>query len=502
MKNIAFLLPLFLGLLFIGTDIDTDDWFLLANGRYVESFGIPHTNPFAMHEGWAFVMQQWLFALGLWKLYAAFGLWGLVGYAYVFGALVIFLYDRLVREASGGDSRFAELTLVLPISVLCGLIFFVPRPQVLSAAFLLAEVYLLERFRGTRPRWMFALLPALSALLVNLHAALWPMFLVLLLPYLCEAIFGARLARWLPYEASWRVKDITLLLVLCFGAGFLNPYGWDAMTYSSLSYGIEGLRENINECRPLSIGGSLNVPFGSFIFLLYFSICAAYVRRPVPLRHLLLAAGTGFMGLLSLRSLFLFLLFATFPLARLLAGRAFREQAWTLRRKLFCGTLVLVIVVLFFWKIMPAWYPPPSYPPQGVAAMDELGRLASAEGKAPQELAVYTGFDVGNYAEFRGFRPYIDARPEVYMTVLNHEADVFREYLEMQRGKRPYQEVLDKYPFDALVVRRDDILWHYLPLDARYTCVWDSADAGVTGREDDDMRIYQKANPEEQEASD
>ena len=492
MKKIVWMLPLFLGLLFIGTDIDTDDWFLLANGRYVESFGIPHTNPFPMHEDWAFVMEQWLFALGLWKLYSAFGFAALTGYAVLCGALVIFLYDRLVREASGGDSRFAELTLVLPVGALCSLLFFVPRPQVVSTAVLLAEVLILERCRTARPRWIFVLLPVLSALLVNLHAALWPMFLVLLLPYLAEALLGKRLARWLPYDAAvaWKTKDILALLALCFFAGFLNPYGWDAMMFSPASYGIEGLRENIKECRPLSIGGSLSVPFGCLVFLLYFGLCAAYVHRPVPLRHVLLAAGTGFMGLLSIRSLFLFLLFATFPLARLLAGRALPQPAWTPRRKRVCAALLLANVCAFAFWWQRTHHDAPPYPPQGVAAVDEL--LAAAEGKAPQELRVYTGFDVGNYVEFRGFRPYIDARPELYMTVQNHTADIFTEYLAMQRGKRPYQDVLDKYPFDALLVRRDDILWHYLPLDARYTCVWDSADAGVTGREEDDMRIYRK----------
>lgn len=488
-----FFLMLFCGLLFIGTRIDTDDWFLLACGRYVEQSGIPHTEPLSMFDGWDYVMQQWLAAFGLWELYNAFGVWGLIGYAHVVGAVIIFLYDRLVHlTAGGGDTSTVEFLLVFPIGALLSVMFFVPRPQVLSMMFCLAEVYLLERYRTTRPRWLFALLPMMSALLVNIHAALWPMFLVLALPYLAEALFGTRLAARLPHDSRWQPEELLALLALSFCAGFLNPYGLDAMRYSTLSYSIPGLRGTVSELLPLSLGDDVGLFLGGLVFLIYFGLSAAYARHPLPLRQLLLAAGTGFMGLLSIRSLFFFLIFATFPLARILRGWRFPEAAWTTQRKVLVTLLVLANVTFFALRVLPMRYTVPPYPPQGVAAVDALARMMEEEGRAPQETKVYTGFTVGNYVAFRGFRVYFDARPEVFMSVLNHHDDIYKEYIDMQKGRAPYRDVIGKYPFDALLVRRDDILWVYLPEDAEYTCVWDSEEAGIAGDPADDMRIYRK----------
>ena len=54
-----------LGLVFVllmlnfGNGVNSDAWFLLNHGRYVASFGIPHVEPFTLHEGFHFVMQQW-----------------------------------------------------------------------------------------------------------------------------------------------------------------------------------------------------------------------------------------------------------------------------------------------------------------------------------------------------------------------------------------------------------------------------------------------------------
>ena len=75
---IALRLAPFVGLLFIGTAINNDAWFLLNCGRYVESYGIPHIEPFTLHEGWHYVMQQWLIAIGLGNIYSAVGTAGLI----------------------------------------------------------------------------------------------------------------------------------------------------------------------------------------------------------------------------------------------------------------------------------------------------------------------------------------------------------------------------------------------------------------------------------------
>lgn len=71
-SKISFALFIFLIasiLLLITSRFNNDGWFLLNSGRYVENFGIPYTEPFTIYKDIHFVMQQWLFALGIWEIY-------------------------------------------------------------------------------------------------------------------------------------------------------------------------------------------------------------------------------------------------------------------------------------------------------------------------------------------------------------------------------------------------------------------------------------------------
>ena len=482
---IALRLAPFVGLLFIGTAINNDAWFLLNCGRHVESYGIPHIEPFTLHAGWDYIMQQWLFALGLWKVYQAFGTAGLVASAWIAGAVLLYLFHRLVLEAAGGNRQAAGV-IVVPAGCFLGLFFFCQRPQVASTAILLVEILLLERYRAAHPRWLYAALPLLSALLVNLHAAMWPMMLVFLLPYLAEALCGQRLARVLPHDSRWRVRELLLLAVLVVAAGFANPYGLGGVTYTAHAYGDPLVAKVVHEMHPVSMAEGFWAGGVPLVFM--FALAAVYARHPVPLRCLLLAAGTAFMALSALRSLFLFVIFATFPLGRVLAGWQKNMPPATRRRRIECALMLAFDIVFFFFLLRPLYEKPP-VPPQLAAATDELARLAAAEGRAPQDIRLYTGFDEGNYAEFCGFRCYLDTRAEVFLPAMNGDRDVFCEYCELQQGKRTYRDVLARYGFDALLVDGHDILQAYLPEDDGYACVWDSEAAGIPGER---MCIYRK----------
>ena len=486
-KHIAFTLSLFIGLIFIGAVINGDTWFLLNCGRYVEAYGVPHTEPFTMHAGLHYVMQQWLFALGLWKVYSFAGTAGLVAFAWIAGAVILFLFERLVRLTAGGN-RMAAFVIAAPVGVFLGLAFFCQRPQMASTAIFLVEIYLLERYKKKlkRPRWLYAAFPVLSALLVNVHAAMWPIMLIFLLPYACEALCGRRFAAVLPHDADWRLRELLLLCMLVVAAGCLGPNGAEGVTYSVRVFGDSDVGAVVAEMAPLSFGTGLGT--GRLALILLFALTAVYARHPVPLRHLLLAGGTAFMALLSIRSLFLCLLFATFPLGRCLASWCPLQPTWTRRRRRVCALLLCGNILLFAHVLAPRYVQPP-VPPSLAVAAGELARLAAAEGRAPHDVSLYTGFINGGYLEFCGFRCYMDGRAEVFLPALNHDRNVFHEYVDLQNGRTAYEDALAPYAFDALAVDRGDLLYAALAHDDAYTCIWDSETAGIAG---EGMRIYRK----------
>ena len=63
-KNLKYFLifPILASLILLTRNLDNDIWFLLTHGRYVMEHGFPMIEPFTIHEGFKFVMQQWLSA--------------------------------------------------------------------------------------------------------------------------------------------------------------------------------------------------------------------------------------------------------------------------------------------------------------------------------------------------------------------------------------------------------------------------------------------------------
>lgn len=521
-----------LGLVFVllmlnfGNGVNSDAWFLLNHGRYVASFGIPHVEPFTLHEGFHFVMQQWLFAWLLWQIYAHAGSWGLVAFSWAAGAAILFAYCRLQILVSAGNRKLACLLTGLVGLPIC-LLFASQRPQVASALIFLAEIYLLERYRARLTRALPLAFFALSALLVNLHAAMWPMMLVFLLPYLAETLFGGRFS-WCEQTFLWSPRHLLVLLAAVFLGGFCGPYGSEAMVYTLHSYGYAEINQHVQEMSPLS----LHVSLLGICLLSMFVLTAVYARRKMPLRYLLLAVGTGLMALMAVRSVFLYLLFGTLPLgyvfrdwqekqgsvrwrqacgqmlllavlilvvngillymspaleeprrilfyaalplllvAVLLAARDFRRRRCdTLRLEEGRRRLLLALLALFTLPLCICFTRPPDAAPLSLArGADILSTLGPAE-----DMRLYTEYVYGNYFEFRGYRCYIDARAEVFLPALNHQKNVLKEWEDVCSGRIDYHALQQRYHFTHFAVTEGDVLYTYLAFDPDYALVWDS----------------------------
>ncbi len=74
---------------------DNDVWFLLNGGRYVLEHGIPYIDPFTIHEGLSFVMQQWLVNVIFFVLYEYLGIKSLLGFVFIISLLFMFTFYKL-----------------------------------------------------------------------------------------------------------------------------------------------------------------------------------------------------------------------------------------------------------------------------------------------------------------------------------------------------------------------------------------------------------------------
>lgn len=537
MRKIGSLLLLMVGLLFLSHSLDNDIYFLLNHGRYVVEQGIPTTEPFTIHEGFSFLMQQWLAAVIFWEIYTLAGATGLVAITYVIGAALIASLYYLYRLMAEGNARVAYLLASAAGFIVC-LLFICTRPQIFSTLLLVWEVIILELMvRRGRYRLVLAL-PVLSVLLVNLHAAMWQMMLVLLLPYVAEIVYDSYRARRLVSRRLLGALAIGAVLISI--AGLANPYGVDAMTYVWRSYGYSSIAHIVGEMHPLSFGLWLN----KIICLICVGTLLAYCRYGTQVRYLLLTLGIMYLAATAVRSVFLLLTIGIAPLAYSLravrwqvsAGRpgallqallllnggallvyiyrhgldvslveslppgalvaivlvalylsaSYLYHNWPHGRQEVLARLTMVVVALYLAAIGVALK---SFGMAG-ASREPTPRLAAeyilADSRAP-EVKVWTNYTCGNYLEFHHIPCYLDTRAEVFLPANNGQKDVLAEYLDLECGRLPYREFLARYDFDYILTTSRDIMHAYLATDPDYEMVLEY----TADEYDDDDRLVQ-----------
>ena len=470
----ALFLIMFIPCLFLYASLDNDLWFLFNSGRYVLAHGIPVIEPFTMHANMGFVMQQWLSAVIFWLVYSNLGTYGVLALVFLVLICIVYLIYRITMLISN-QNFLASFLVTLPVSVLLTH-FFYTRPIAFTLLILISELYLVERFISSEKVGFLIPLPVLSALLINLHAAMWLMQFVLLLPYAIDS-FRFRI---LQFEGQgFPKRRFFPAVLLMFVAGFLNPYGFGAMTYLLRSYGYSVFLV-INEMNAPTVNNVLGMVVIGTIIAAFF-VYLLKKKSQTRLRFALLTFGTALLALSAMRSYVLFLVCGVFPLAYVLRDIKFpvpKEQpAKSTMRLRVILVVFLSLGVLYLAQLQVTAAINASLPPRVAAPVNYL--LAH---ETPEDVVLYTGFNDGAYAEFMGFKPYIDARAEVFVEKNNGQRDIMQEYCSMLSGDIYYKDVLDRYQFTHLLISKEDILRTYLPHDADYRLVY----------QDDNYLIYQR----------
>lgn len=459
------ILLIFLPCLILTLHLDNDLWFLLNSGRYVLQHGIPTVEPFTMHQGFHFVMQQWLSAAIFWSIYAKLGAVGILALVFVVFCATVFVLYKLISLLANGNEIATFVTAMIASAALKPAM--ISRPMIFTMLVLVCELYCTEQFiRTKKPLWLLPL-PAFSALLINLHAAMWPMQFIILLPYCVDAFRF----KFLVLEGEGYPKRFFFpALGLMFFAGFLNPYGWSAMSYVFRSYGYHEIGM-VQEMQPVDI----NQISGILIFGLFALLLAFYLlkkERKTRLRYVLLSLGTAVLTLSSLRSYSLFAACGIFPLAYLLRDvtlpkSVIKSPKGVLRLRAVLMVLVAVVVgVLVISRVSE--FDEQKETPKAAQAVDYLLEHENTDG-----MILYTGYNDGGYVEFRGLKPYIDPRAEVFVEKNNQVKDVMKEYYELEAGKTYYKDFLNTYGFTHLLLTRDEVLYIALPHDPDYELVYE-----------------------------
>ncbi|MBD3879519.1 MAG: hypothetical protein SR1Q5_07530 [Quinella sp. 1Q5] len=491
---------------------NADTYFVMNLGRYVLEHGFPHVDPFTIHENLQLVAQQWLSGVVFWEAYKSLGVNGLLAVDYLFGAAAVVIYWRLCLFVSGGNKILSFM-----ISFVVGMFIapmVVPRPHILSATVLLIEVFMLEKFTRTADAKFLIPLPLISIALINLHAAVWLMSLIVCLPFLFV-------------KSRHHIKFLLAAMLGVLVCGLINPYGVEAMTYLFRSYGIEAINSGVREM----FTPTAHTLQGKVFYTTEAFLIISLAKFKVPWRYVFLSGGITFMAIMHARNLVLFYFLATFPLAYV--WRDFSSEKLFQSRKLSLGLFFLLVaantviitnffneslsnvtlplLILFLAAVLVFLYNllilkaegrilhqtilprkivsllatlfvtsgifffayTYSQPKPLTTYADAIKFILRTE--RPEDISLYITQGGGGLAGSFGIKYYIDSRSEVFLPANNGKKNIFEEYGDFLSGKLNYKDFFNRYDFTHIILTSEEpFLFELLSSDKDFRTIYES----------------------------
>lgn len=446
---LLFVIP-FVFICFSNKEPDNDIWFLLNNGRYVFEHGIPYVDPFTIHEGLSFVMQQWLTALLFWILYRLFGYRSLLIYIYLISFLFMFLFYKLCYVVSNKKNISV---IVSAIVVLLINEYIVLRPQVISYILLIFEVLLLELYIMKKNIKYLYFLPLISLALINFHASMWYFQFVFLLPFIINGIKIKKIKILNKLRIDdYKLRPILISMVIMIIAGFINPYGIDALTYIFKSYGIKEINGAVIEMHPMSWSGYNGKIIFSFL-IIFMLINYLNKKLKLDIRHFLFICGITLLAFMHNKCYPIFVLIFTYALMyninKLDIKFKFDNRYFkSLVNGLSIG-LCVTLIGTFFYTVHYSY---------NMYSFNESYKMENIvqyilDNNDKKDVVLFTGFNTGGYTEFKGLKSYIDPRAELFFKKFNGKFDIFKESLAIEKDLDfDYDKFLKKYNFTHIIV--------------------------------------------------
>lgn len=470
-KNLYFYIAAFLGILVIFFAVilnpDNDMWWMISTGRYiVENKMIPTVNPFTIHDGYEIVVQQWLTAVFNYEIYIHFGNIGFIVTAISITVFSLFLCYRYVSMFTNDTNG---KILLISVTAFIFAAFTTMRPTIFTIPVVLLELINLEKWNGNKKKSRYLVpLIFLSVLEINIHAALWPLLLILTLPYIVPGY--ALNFKYFVTELMNR-KWLIITDIFMFLCGFLNPNGAKSMLYLIKSYKKTALMNSILELQKptiLSIWGILLV--AQIIFLVF------YLREygtNSDFSKVFLAAGTIFMSCTAVRNIWMAAIGCLPLFASMLPDmiRFRKEHVYELWKTIIINAVLLGCIAVILPEIVG------QVKNKEIPVKDAAEYLESVAD--PDREKVYTSFDNGGMFEWCGFKVYTDARPELFTKDINKKESIDDEIYNVEYGFINYRDFIDKYDFTYIVVNKNMPFMYYLENDEKWTCVYESGGISI-----------------------
>ena len=510
LTDVAFLLPLILlfgGLLGVRNMLGDGDtgWHIRIGDWILAHRQVPRQDMFSFTKpGQPFFAWEWLWDVGASWLHRHGGLGAVVLASLLVISFTSALLYRLVYRRCGNPLVSIVLT---GLAAAAASVHWFARPHLITMLLLVVFLSILERVREGRTRLLWTL-PALMIPWANLHGG-FLIGIVIVGTYGAGEILGAIVTR---DPAARRASLLAAARYLAATAGclltsLLNPYGYRLYThlieYFSDPYAMKYIQEFQST--------NFHTPAAGFLeIMLILGLGAAVwygLRRQFT--EVLMIAGFGHLSLVVVRNMPIYALavapiiavpllawlkaLAEAPIAdwiRTVFGTFVEigeelnpfERPWRIHAAPLLVLLLLTVEIAApsaGIKFKPV-YDPKAYPEKALAALNPA--WLTAANPAQQQLfdperRVFTQDDWGDYLIYklspRGLKVFVDGRSDFYGGKFG------QDYIDVMNVKFDWQQTLDRYGVDTILMPTDAPLSGALKESRRWRVAYDDGMAIV-----------------------
>ena len=511
--------------------LQNDTYYTITLGKYILNNGIDMMEHFSWHQGLIYTYPHWLYDVFMYIIYNTFGFVGIYGSSIVLGIILgISIYCVLSKISKNNLISFLVTLLV----VYLGKHFITARAQLVTFILFVWTMYFIEMFLDTKKKRYAIGLVLIPIAIANIHAAVFPFYFILFLPYIGEYIVSliednidlptllflksdkieikkisnkkeltekeikkleqltkrvevnekriekkkelveAKKGKEYKIIINRRenVKWLIIIMVICAFTGLLTPIGDTPYTY--LIHTMQGnTTGNISEHLPMVLAQTSH----AVIIISLYLILLAFTKARVRLSDLFLNFGLITLAFMSRRQMSMVYFIGAIAFNNIVCNfieTYTKEEQIEEIKKAFVswkGQLIAyTLVVLVTAGLL--------FSTRNDKIINEDSYPVKAcdyilENLDVNNIKIFNDYNYGSYLMYRGIPVFIDSRADVYDPKFNAlEDDIFQDFIKTSGLSQYYEDTFEHYGITHIITYSNSKLSLYLSHDYDYSEIY------------------------------
>lgn len=515
--------------------LQNDTYYTIAIGEHIMENGIDMVDPFSWHEDLPYTYPHWAYDVATYLVFQAGEAIGIGGFMAIYIATIVLaiilgivVYYTLCKICK---NNLVSFFITLGIMYLLKN-FIAARAQLVTYTLFVLTILFIENFIATGKKRYAVGLIIIPIIIANVHAAVWPFYFVLYLPYIVEYILAAFSESQIYYKLvikfnkrklkkmtlknkpqekidamtkkidDWQavmekaemkrikrrehpykiilnkdnnIKYLIIIMIICIFTGFLTPIGTTPYTY--LPKTMAGNTMNsISEHLPLTLINDLK----TLTVIVLFLLILIFTDTKIKLRDLFMVGGLLLLAFMSRRQVSMFVLIGGIVFAKLIValidkydtkGTEQTMKAMTSIAGRIITLLLGIIVSFMLYRGKPnsPIIDESSYP---VKACDYI-----LENIDISTMKIFNEYNYGSYILYRGIPVFIDSRADLYTPEFNGKKneegkyvgrDIFSDCINISNISTYYENKFEQYGITHVLIRDNSKLNMFLSRDKEH----------------------------------